>query len=74
MDAPNYTWSVALTQEREIKTPKGKEKHFLPIAFHSGTFQGPEVNWVAFQKEASATHRGIKRMSFYLYEADVIVQ
>ena len=72
-DASNYTWSAALTQEREIETPKGREKHFLPITFHSGTFQGSDMNWAAFQKEASAIHRGIKRMSFYLYEADVIV-
>ena len=40
--------------------PKGKESKFLPIAFHSGTFQGSEVNWAAFQKEAAAIHRGIK--------------
>ena len=60
-------------QEREIETPKGKEKHFLPIAFHSGTFQGSEVNWAAFQKEAADIHRGIKQMNFYQYEAHVIV-
>ena len=72
-DASNYTWSAVLMQEREIETPKGKERHFLPIAFHSGTFQGSEVNWAAFQKEAAAIHRGIKQMSFYLYEAHVIV-
>ena len=65
MDASNYTWSAALMQEREIETLKGKEKHFLPITFHSGTFQGSEVNWMAIQKEASAIHRGIERMSFY---------
>ena len=59
-DASNFTWSVALTQERVIQTPKGEESKFLPIAFHSGTFQGSEVNWAAFQKEAAAIHRGIK--------------
>ena len=63
--------SVALMQERVIQTPKGRESKFLPIAFHSGSFQGSEVNWAAFQKEAAAIHRGIKRLSFYLYEADV---
>ena len=59
-DASNFTWSAALTQERVIQTPKGEESKFLPIAFHSGTFQGSEVNWAAFQKEAAAIHRGIK--------------
>ena len=73
MDTSNFTWSVALTQERVIQTLKGKESKFLPIAFHSGTFQGSEVNWAAFQKEAAAIHRGIKQLSFYLYEADVVV-
>ena len=72
-DASNYTWLTALTQEREIDTLKGKEKHFLPIAFHSDTFQGSEVNWAAFQKEAVTIHRGIKQMGLYLYEVDVIV-
>ena len=38
-------------QEREIETPKGKERHFLPIAFYNGTFQGSEVNWAAFQQQ-----------------------
>ena len=59
-DASNFTWSAALMQERVIQTPKGKESKFLPIAFHSGTFQGSKVNWAAFQKEAAAIHRGIK--------------
>ena len=72
-DASNYTWSAALTQERETDTLKGKEKHFMPIAFHSGTFQGSEVNWAAFQKEVATIYRGIKQISFYLYEVDVIV-
>ena len=35
----------------------------MPIAFHSGTFQGSDMNWAAFQKEAATIHRGIKRMS-----------
>ena len=47
-------------QEREIETPEGKQRHFFPMAFHSGTFQGSEVNWAAFQKEAATIHRGIK--------------
>ena len=72
-DASNFTWSAALMQERVIQTPKGKENKFLPIAFHSGTFQGSEVNWTAFQKKAATIHRGIKRLSFYLYEVDVVV-
>ena len=59
-DASNSTWSATLTQERVIQTLKGKENKFLPIAFHSATFQGSEVNWAAFQKEAAAIHRGIK--------------
>ena len=60
MDASNFSWSAALTQERVIQTLKGEESKFLPIAFHSGTFQRAEVNWAAFQKEAAAIHRGIK--------------
>ena len=72
-DTSNYTWSAALMQERKIEILKGKERHFLPIAFHSGIFQGSEVNWAAFQKEAATIYRGIKQMSFYLYEAHVIV-
>ena len=72
-DASNFTWLAALTQERVIQTLKGEESKFLPIAFHSGTFQGSEVNWAAFQKEAATIHRGIKQLSFYLYEADVVV-
>ena len=42
-----------------------------PVAFQSGTFQGSQLNWSTLQKEAAAIHQGVRRLSFYLYDADV---
>ena len=44
-----------------------------PIVYHSGSFQGSQRNWSAFQKEAAAIHRAVLRMAFYLTDSDVIV-
>ena len=43
------------------------------IAYHSGSFQGSQLNWSAFVKEAAAIFKAVLRMSFYLTESEVII-
>ena len=41
--------------------------------YHSGSFQGSQLNWSAFVKEAAAIFKAVLRMSFYLTDSDVII-
>ena len=43
------------------------------IAYHSGSFQGSQLNWSAFVKEAAAIFKAVLRMSFYLTDSEVII-
>ena len=36
------------------------------IVYHSGSFQGSQLNWSAFVKEAAAIFKAVLQMSFYL--------
>ena len=43
------------------------------IVYHSISFQGSQLNWSAFVKEAAAIFKTVLRMSFYLTDSDVII-
>ena len=70
-DASGIGWSGVLTQEHMDE--KGKTKHH-PICYVSGQFQGSQLNWVALTKEAYAIYMAMKRLSFYLTDADVTIR
>ena len=48
-------------------------KPLKAIAYHSGSFQGSQLNWTAFVKEAAAIFKAVLRMSFYLTDSEVII-
>ena len=48
-------------------------KPLKAIAYHSGSFQGSQLNWSVFVKEAAVIFKAVLRMSFYLTESEVIV-
>ena len=43
------------------------------IVYHSGHFQGSQLNWSAFVKESAAIFKAVLRMSFYLTDSEVII-
>ena len=43
------------------------------IVYHSGSFQGSQLNWSAFVKEAAAIFKAVLQMSFYLTDSEVII-
>ena len=43
------------------------------IVYHSGSFQGSQLNWSAFVKEAAAIFKAVLWMSFYLTDSEVII-
>ena len=52
---------------------KGKVKHH-PICYVSGQFRGSQLNWAALMKEAYAIYMAVKRLSFYVTDADITIR
>ena len=45
-----------------------------PIAYVSGLFRGSQLNWAALTKEAYAIYMSVKKLAFYLTDADVLLK
>ena len=73
-DASKYAWTCVLTQEKIYMT-EGKEMKLLhPITYMSGLFRGSQMNWACLPKEAYAIYMSIKKLTYYLEDADVILR
>ena len=71
MDASGISWSGVLTQEHT--DDKGKSKNH-PICYVSGQFGGIQLNWAALTKETYAIYMSVKRLIFYVTDADVTIR
>ena len=72
--ASKYAWACILTQE---KTPmvEGKEIKILhPITYMSGLFRGSQMNWACLTKETYAIYMSIKKLAYYLEDADITLR
>ena len=73
-DASKYGWAGILTQPH-IKTIDGKSTTTdHPLAFVSGLFRGSQLNWAALTKEAFTIYMSIKKLSFYLTDAQILLR
>ena len=45
-----------------------------PVVFVSGLFRGSQLNWAALTKEAFAIYMSIKKLSFYLTDAQILLR
>ena len=45
-----------------------------PIAYVSGLFRGSQLNWAALTKEAYAIYMSVKKLAFYLTDADILLK
>ena len=70
-DASGIGWSGVLTQEHLDE--KGKAKNH-PICYISGQFRGSQLNWAAMTKEAYAIYMSVRRLSFYVTDAEVTIR
>ena len=70
-DASGIGWAGVLTQEFE--DDKGKKKQH-PICYVSGQFRGSQQNWAALTKEAYAISMAIRKLSFYITDAEVTIK
>ena len=69
-----YAWAYVLTQEK-IHQIKGKEVKILhPITYMSGLFHGSQINWACLTKEAYAIYMSIKKLVYYLEDADITLR
>ena len=73
-DASKYGWAGVLTQ-KHTKVIDGKS-HTTdhPVAFVSGLFRGSQLNWAALTKEAFAIYMSVKKLSFYLTDAQILLR
>ena len=72
-DASKYAWACVLTQTL-CKSVDGKEisvNH--PITCVSGLFKGSQINWATLTKEAYAIYMSIKKLNYYLEDAEIIL-
>ena len=70
-DTNKYAWACILTQEKTHMV-EGKETKLLhPITYMSGLFRGSQLNWACLTKEAYAIYMSIKKLTYYLEDADV---
>ena len=70
-DASGIGWAGVMTQEFE--DDKGKKKQH-PICYMSGQFRGSQQNWAALTKEAYAIYMAIRKLSFYITDAEVTIK
>ena len=70
-DASKYVWSCVLTQEYEHEIEGKIKKIHHPITSASGLFKGSQINWATLTKEAYAIYLSIKKLDYYLQDADI---
>ena len=72
-DASKYAWSCVLTQyTHDIDGKQIVMNH--PITYVSGLFKGSQLNWAALTKEAYAIYRSIKKLTYYLEDAEITLR
>ena len=73
-DTSKYAWSCVLTQEYTHEIDGKTVKILLPILYQSGLFKGSQLNWACLTKEAYAIYMSIKKLDYYLVDADIILR
>ena len=65
---------LCLTQEYQYEKDGKTFRINHPITFASGLFKGSQLNWAALTKETFAIYSSIKKLSYYLEDADIILR
>ena len=73
-DASKYAWSCVLTQlyTHDIDSKQIVVNHL--ITYVSGLFKGSQLNWAALTKEAYAIYMSIKKLTYYLEDAEITLR
>ena len=73
-DTSKYAWSCVLTQQytHDIDSKQIVVNH--PITYVSGLFKGSQLNWVALTKEVYVIYMSIKKLTYYLEDAEITLR
>ena len=73
-DASKYGWAGVLIQKHTTVIDGKSHTTDHPVAFVSGLFRGSQLNWTALTKEAFAIYMSVKKLSFYLMDAQILLR
>ena len=73
-DASKYAWACVLTQEKTHILEEKEVKVLHPITYMSGLFRGSQMNWACLTKEAYVIYMSIKKLAYYLDDADITLR
>ena len=73
-DATKFGWAGVLTQPHTTVIDGKSTTTDHPVAFVSGLFRGSQLNWAALTKEAFAIYMSVKKLSFYLTDAQILLR
>ena len=73
-DASKYAWACVLTQEKRHTIGEKETKILHPITYMGGLFRGSQLNWACLTKEAYAIYMSIKKLTYYLEDAEVTLR
>ena len=73
-DASKYAWACVLTQEKTHQIEEKEIKILHPIAYMTGLFCCSQMNWACLTKEACAIYMSIKKLAYYLEDADITLR
>ena len=73
-DASKFSWAGVLTQPHTTAIDGKSTTTDHPVAFVSRLFRGSQLNWAALTKEAFAIYMSVKKLSFYLTDAQILLR
>ena len=73
-DASKYAWACVLMQEKRHVMEEKEVKILHPMTYMSGLFRGSQINWACLTKEAYAFYMSIKKLAYYLEDADITLR
>ena len=73
-DASKFGWAGVLTQSHTTVIDGKSTTTDHPVTFVSSLFRGSQLNWAALMKEAFAIYMSVKKLSFYLTDAKILLR
>ena len=73
-DASKFGWAGVLIQSHTTVIDGKSITTDCPVAFVSGLFRGSQLNWATLMKEAFAIYMSVKKFSFYMTDAQILLR
>ena len=73
-DASKYAWAGVLTQPYTEETEGKSITVHHPVTYMSGLFMDSQLNWTALTKEAYVIYMSVKKLRFYLTDAEITLR